>query len=135
MFSSLFGKRRSSPVEDDAPPIPGPRSDDEFEIVDGGAASRGGLYPRVSGTPGPGVPHPQRPAPPTPIPAYRPALDQTFHYLQGVPFTLSKELRLASNKGAFTTEIGDLLAFLTTKLNVYEYEYDFAVEKSVLKEC
>lgn len=135
MFSSLFGKRRSSPIEDDTPPIPGPKSDDEFEIVDGGAASRGGLYPSVSGISGPGVPHPLRPAPPTPIPAFRPALDQTFHYLQGVPFALSKELRMASNKDAFATEIGDLLAFLTTKLNMSGYEYDFGVEKSVLKEC
>lgn len=112
------------------PPIPGPKSDDDFEIVDGAAPSRGGLYPSVSGTSGP-----QRPAPPAPVPSFRPALDQTFHYLQGVPFTLSKELRMASNKDAFVTEVGDLLAFLTSKLNVYDYEYAFAVEKSVLKEC
>lgn len=135
MFSSIFGKRRSSPIEDDMPPIPGPKSDEEFEIVDGGASSRGGLYPSVSGTSGPGGPQPQRPAPAVPIPAFRPAMDQTFHYLQGVPFALSKELRMAANKDAFATEIGDLLAFLTSKLNMSGFEYDFTVEKSVLKEC
>lgn len=135
MFSSLFGKRRSSPVEDDTPPIPGPKSDEGFEIVDGGVASRGSLYPSVSGASGPGLPHPQRPAPPTPVPAFRPAVDNTFHYLQGVPFALCKELRMASNKDAFASEIGNLLAFLTTQLNLSTYEYDFTVEKSVLKEC
>lgn len=133
MFSSLFGKRRSSPIEDDTPAIPGPRTDEGFEIVDGGVASRGSLYPSVSGASGPGLPHPQRPAPS--VPAFGPAVDQTFHYLQGVPFALSKELRMASNKDAFATEMGSLLAFITTKLNLSAYEYDFSVEKSVLKEC
>ncbi|XP_049873822.1 uncharacterized protein LOC126372197 [Pectinophora gossypiella] len=134
MFSSLFGKRRSSPVEDETPPIPGPRSDEGFEIVDP-TSPRPGLYPNVSGVGGHAVPYPQRPAPPAPVPAFRPTVDQTFHYLQGVPFALSKELQMATNKDSFATEIGDLLAFLTTKLNMSGYNYEFNLEKSVLKEC
>ncbi|KAG6439535.1 hypothetical protein O3G_MSEX000854 [Manduca sexta] len=128
MFSSLFGKRRSSPVEDDTPPIPGAKNDDGFEIVDPTSPSNvGSLYPSVSG-----VPYPQRPAPPAPVP--RVAAEPTFHYLQGVPFTMSKELQLASNKDAYSSEISDLLAFLTNKVNMSGYNYDFSVEKSVLKE-
>ncbi|KAJ2938028.1 hypothetical protein O0L34_g14481 [Tuta absoluta] len=133
MFSSFFGKRRSSPIEDDTPPIPGPRSDDGFEIVNP-SPQRPGLYPNVSGAGAPLQPYPQRPAPPAPVPAFRPAVD-TFHYLQGVPFSLCKELQMASNKDAFATEIGDLLAFMTSRLNMSGFKYEFEVEKSVLKEC
>ncbi|CAH2244610.1 jg11724 [Pararge aegeria aegeria] len=78
MFSSLFGKRRSSPVEDDTPPIPGPKADDGFVIVDPNPP-RGGLYPSFSGNQ-----FPPRPAPAPPV-ARRTKTDQTFHYLQG-PF-------------------------------------------------
>lgn len=129
MFSAIFGKRRQSPVEDDAPPIPGARPDEGYVMVDP-AVPRGGLYPSVSGG-GLPAPFPQRPAPPTPIAK----AEETFHYLQGVPFTLSKELQLASNKDAFATEISDILVFLSSKLNMSGYEYDFSAEKSVLKEC
>lgn len=127
MFSSFFGKRRSSPVEDDTPPIPGPKPDDGFVIVDPNSP-RGGLYPSVTGNQ-----YPARPAPVPPVP--RRIITDTFHYLQGVPFTLSKEIQLSTNKDAFATEIGDLLAFLTSNLNMSSYNYDFSVEKSVLKEC
>lgn len=133
MFSSFFGKRRSSPVEDDTPPIPGPRVDEGFEIVDP-TSPRGGLYPSVSGVTGPGVPYPQRPAPPAPVPAFKRNVEP-FHYLQGVPFTMSRELQLATNKDSITKEMADLLAFLTSKVNMSGYNYDFEVEKSVLKEC
>ncbi|CAG9561591.1 unnamed protein product [Danaus chrysippus] len=125
MFSSFFGKRRSSPVEDETPQIPGPKSDDGFVIVDQ-TSPRGSLYPSISGSV-----YPQRPAPPPPV---VPKPEQCFHYLQGVPFTLSRELRMTTNKDAIATEIGDILAFLSNKLNVNDYNYDFSVEKSVLKE-
>lgn len=126
MFSSLFGKRRSSPVKDEAPPIPGPRTDDGFVIVDP-SSPRNSVYPNIND-----VRQVKRPAPPAPVPK---ANDQAFHYLQGVPFMLSRELQMSKNKDAFATEIGDLLAFLTSKINMSGYEYDFTVEKSVLKEC
>ncbi|CAG5045611.1 unnamed protein product [Parnassius apollo] len=126
MFSSLFGKRRSSPVRDEVPPIPGPKPDDGYVIVDPSSPGNS-LYPNVNE-----VRQPSRPAPPAPVPK---AYDQTFHYLQGVPFMLSRELQMAKNKDAFATEIGDLLAFLTSKINMSSYSYDFSVEKSVLKEC
>ncbi|XP_045498196.1 uncharacterized protein LOC123696182 [Colias croceus] len=129
MFTALFGKRRSSPVEDETPPIPGPKADDGFVVIDPNASGGGGLYPSVSG-----VPYPPRPAPP--LPGRRPhRIDPTFHYLQGVPFSLSRELQMSANKDAFATEIGDLLAFLTNKMNMSAYNYDFSAEKSVLKEC
>lgn len=129
MFSSIFGKRRSSPVEDDTPPIPGAKQDEGFVVVDpSGPGQSGNLYPSVSGIP---APYPKRPAPPAPF--ARGASDN-FHYLQGVPFMLSKELQMASNKDAFATEIVDLLAFLTNKVNLDGYKYDFSIEKSVLKE-
>lgn len=136
MFSSIFGKRRSSPVEveveGEIPPIPGARSDDGFVVVDP-SSPRSNLYPNVSGG-GIVAPYAQRPAPPAPTP--RAALiDPTFHYLQGVPFTMSKTLQMASNKDSFATEVADLLAFLTNKVNVSSYDYDFSVERSVLKEC
>ncbi|CAG9136743.1 hypothetical protein JYU34_005533 [Plutella xylostella] len=132
MFSSIFGKRRASPVEEnDIPPIPGARPDDGFVVVNP-APPAGGLYPNVSGLGGPGPATPARPAPPLPAP--RPAVDN-FHYLQGVPFTLSKELQMASNKNSFAIEIGDLLAIVMNKINISKYDYDFSTEKSVLKEC
>ncbi|XP_045772939.1 uncharacterized protein LOC123872604 [Maniola jurtina] len=127
MFSSFFGKRRSSPVEDDTPPIPGPKADDGFVIVDPNSP-RGGLYPSVSGNQ-----YPPRPAPLPPIPR-RINAEPTFHYLQGVPFSLSKEIEMSTNKDAFATEIGDLLAFLTGKVNLSGYNYDFSLERSVLQE-
>ncbi|XP_075977648.1 uncharacterized protein LOC142977569 [Anticarsia gemmatalis] len=133
MFSSIFGKRRSSPVEDETPPIPGagPRPDDGFVVIDSNSP-RNSLYPNVSG--GSMPVYPQRPAPPAPTPK-RALFDPTFHYLQGVPFTMSRTLLMASNKDSFATETADLLAFLTNKVNVSSYDYDFSVEKSVLKEC
>ncbi|CAD0201105.1 unnamed protein product [Chrysodeixis includens] len=129
MFSSIFGKRRASPVEDETPPIPGPKPEDDFVVVDPNSP-RNSLYPNVSGV---SLPYPQRPAPPAPVPRVT-AVDQTFHYLQGVPFTMSKTLQLANNKDNFATEMADLLAFLTNKVNVSSYDYDFSVERSVLKE-
>ena len=135
MFSSIFGKRRSPvevEVEEETPPIPGARSDDGFVVVDP-SSPRSSLYPNVGGG-GIVAPQAQRAAPPAP--KQRAVLiDPTFHYLQGVPFSMSKTLQMASNKDAFATEVADLLAFLTNKVNVSSYEYDFSVEKSVLKEC
>uniref|UniRef100_A0A2A4K6R7 UMA domain-containing protein n=1 Tax=Heliothis virescens TaxID=7102 RepID=A0A2A4K6R7_HELVI len=136
MFSSIFGKRRSSPVEveveEETPPIPGARQDDGFVVVDP-SSPRNSLYPNVSGV-GASVPYPQRPAPAAPSPR-KALIDPTFHYLQGVPFTMSKTLQMASSKDSFATELADLLAFLTNKVSVSSYDYDFSVEKSVLKEC
>lgn len=129
MFSSFFGKRKSSPVEDDTPPIPGARPDDGFVVVEPTPSGQGGLYPNVSG-----LPYPQRPAP-LPPNQQRLKVDTTFHYLDGVPFTLSREIQMWANKDTYATEIGDLLAFLTNKLSLDRYNYDFSVEKSVIKEC
>ncbi|KAJ0176375.1 hypothetical protein K1T71_007554 [Dendrolimus kikuchii] len=120
-------RQGSSPVEDDTPPIPGAKQDDGFVVVDP-STQPGNLYPSVSGIP---APYPKRPAPPAPVAR---AASDNFHYLQGVPFMLSKELRMASNKEAFTTEIVDLLAFLTNKVNLDGYNYDFSTERGVLKE-
>lgn len=132
MFSSIFGKRRSSPVEDDTPPIPGPKVGDSFVIVNPSPPG-GSLYPSVPGAGVPGYPvAPSRPAPPAPV--QNPSVEN-FHYLQGVPFSLCRELQMANNKDAFATEISDLLAFLTNKVNISSYNYDFSIEKSVLKEC
>lgn len=125
MFTALFGKRRSSPVDDNAA-IPGPKPDDGFVLVDP-AATGSGLYPSINGPT-----YPQRKAPPLPA---RIQCDPAFHYLQGVPFSLARELQISANKDAFATEIGDLLAFLTNKINMNSYIYNFSVEKSVLKEC
>lgn len=135
MFSSIFGKRRSSPVEDEIPPIPGAGSspDEGFEVIDPNSP-RSNLYPNVSGG---SLPMPKRPAPLAP-PASTPRkalIDPTFHYLQGVPFTMCKTLQMASNKDSFASETADLLAFLTNKVNINSYEYDFSAERSVLKEC
>lgn len=128
MFSSIFGKRRSSPIEDETPPIPG-ASGDEFVVVNPTPTPpRGGLYPNVSGGPS----SYQRPAPPAPV-ANRPLLDPAFHYLQGVPFRLSKELQLASSKDAFASDISNIIAM--SKINLSGYNYDFSIEKSVLNEC
>lgn len=128
MFSSLFGKRRSSPEEDDTPPIPGPKPDEGFVVVD---PAPSGLYPNVSGV---GMPYPQRPAPLPPVRPKPTYVDQTFHYLQGVPFSLSRKLQMSTNKDAFATEISDMLAFLTNRFNMNDCDYDFSAEKSVLKE-
>ncbi|XP_026762042.2 uncharacterized protein LOC113520832 [Galleria mellonella] len=126
MFSSIFG-RRKSPVEDVTPPIPGPKTDD-FVIVDP-TSPGGSLYPSVSGGSVPVV-SPKRPAPPAP----KKIADQSFHYLQGVPFSLCRELQMASNKDTFAAQIADQLAFLTNKVNLNSYEYEFSLERSVLKE-
>ncbi|VVC96695.1 unnamed protein product [Leptidea sinapis] len=129
MFSAIFGKRRSSPVEDDTPAIPGPKTDDSFVVVDPvPAASRAGLYPNMP------LPYPQRVAPAPPGSGTH-RVDTTFNYLQGVPFSLSRELQMYSNRDVFVTEFGDLLAFLSNKINLNSYNYDFSVERSVLKEC
>lgn len=118
--------------ENEAPPIPGPRTDDGFVIVSPTPPQPShGLYPAIGGMGAPS-PYPQRPAPA--IPRANSA-DHNFHYLQGVPFSMSRELQMASNKDSFAIEIGDLLAFVMNKVKVARYEYDFSVEKSVLKEC
>lgn len=130
MFSSIFGRRKSPVEEHETPPIPGPRVDDGFVVVNPTPAA-GNLYPSVSGLGPPGLPYPQRPAPPVPRAN---STDPSFHYLSGVPFSMSKELQMASNKNTFAIEIGDLLAFVMNKINMKKYDYDFSVEKSVLKE-
>ncbi|CAH4028131.1 unnamed protein product [Pieris brassicae] len=128
MFTALFGKRRSSPVEDN-PPIPGPKPDDGFVVVD--PAVTGGLYPNIGGST-----YPQRRAPPVPEPPHKQSIcDPTFHYLQGVPFSLARELQLSANQDSIAMQMGDLLAFLSHKVNIDSYSYTFTVEKSVLKEC
>ncbi|XP_028169623.1 uncharacterized protein LOC114359420 [Ostrinia furnacalis] len=134
MFSSFFGKRRSSPVEDDTPPIPGPKSDDGFVVIDP-SSPRGSIYPSVPGSSTPASPYPLRPPPPVPQAQPRAVIDQSFHYLQGVPFSFCRELRMATNKDSLVSEVGDLLAYLTNKVKLESYQYDFSVEKSVLKEC
>ncbi|CAH0692101.1 unnamed protein product [Spodoptera exigua] len=134
MFSSIFGKRRSPvevEVEEETPPIPGARADDGFVVVDP-SSPRSNLYPNVAG--GGSSTYVPRPAPPAPT-ARTVLVDPTFHYLQGVPFAMSKTLQMASKKDTFATEITDLLAFLTSKVNMSGYDYDFSVERSVLKEC
>lgn len=129
MFSSIFGKRRSSPVEESqVPPIPTAKSDDEYVMVNPSPA-RGGMYPNISGA---GTPYPTRPAPTLPK---MNSTDQNFNYMQGVPFSLSRDLQLASRKDTLAVEIGDLLAYATNKINLSKFEYDFSIEKSVLKEC
>lgn len=134
MFSSIFGKRRSSPVENnEAAPIPSAsnRPEDGYVFIEPAPTPRAGLYPNVSGT---GA-LPLRPAPALPGAQRANIADQNFHYLQGVPFSLSRELQMASNKDSFAIEVGHVLAFVTNKINLNNYNYDFAVEKSVLKEC
>lgn len=115
-------------MEDETPPIPGARQDDGFVVVDP-TSPRGSMYPSITGG---SVPYPLRPAPAAPA---TPLIDPSFHYLNGVPFIMSKELQMASNKDTIATEIGDILAFLSSRLNMSGYDYDFSTEKSVLKEC
>ncbi|XP_041979519.1 uncharacterized protein LOC121733360 [Aricia agestis] len=128
MFS-FFGKKRASPVEDETPPIPGPRPDDGFVVVEP-APPGGGLYPSMGGSP-----YTRRPAPAPPLPSSSVRIDQTFHYLQGVPFSLSRDLQLSLRKDVYVVEIGDVLTFLMNKQRINNYDYDFSLEKSVLKEC
>lgn len=127
MFSSIFGKRRSSPVEDENPPIPGAIADGFVVVNPTPSPPSRGLYPNVSGGSSPY----QRPAPPTPV-APKPLIDPTFHYLQGVPFRMSKELQLASRKDSIASEISNIIAM--SKVNLSGYNYDFSIEKSVLNE-
>lgn len=131
MLSSIFGKRKPSPVEDSSTsPFSIAKPEDGYVMIEP-APSSGGMYPNIGGT---GYTYPTRPAPSVPA---NPAINipDNFHYMQGVPFSLSREMQMASNKDSFAIEIGDLLAFATKKMNLNSYNYDFSVEKSVLKEC
>lgn len=135
MFSSIFGKRRSSPVENETPPIPGARTDDGFVVVN--PTPPRGLYPQMNIIDTPPMPsypaYPGRPAPPAPVKSN--STEHTFHYLQGVPFSLSKDLQMATRKDDIASEIGDLLAFTTRRISLQSYDYNFDIERAVLKEC
>lgn len=134
MFSFFSNsKKRQSPDESGEPPIPGPNPDDGFVMVNQNSGQQpnptGSLYPSFNGSGQ--IIYPNRPAPS--IPAVKP-IEVQVHYLQGVPFKLSKELLMNTNKDAYAVQIGDLLAFTTRKLHLDAFNYDFTVEKSVLHE-
>lgn len=137
MFSFFKSKKSSPPSSPEEPPIQGP--DGDFVVVD----------PSKNRAP-------YQPYPPPPSALY-PNFDQNFglsgpsalptvnpvnqtrdnsghpvHFLHGVPFKLSTELSTGDSSEIAKIQIDDILAIITSKLEVSQTEYDFGLERSIV---
>lgn len=59
---------------------------------------------------------------------------QHSNYLHGVPFKLSSELSIGDTNEIMKIQVDDILAIITSKLEVSQNDYDFGLERSIIAE-
>lgn len=59
---------------------------------------------------------------------------QHTNYLHGVPFKLSPELSTGDSNEIMKIQVDDILAIITSKLEVSQNDYDFGLERSIIAE-
>lgn len=81
--------------------------------------------------------YPGQPYPPQGSPTAAMNANQTaVPYVQDVPFVLAPQLLIKNTSDLTQTQVDGILALLTRQLSVDEIEeYNFALEKSIQKEC
>lgn len=134
MFSFFKSKKPSPPSSPENEPAPGPPND--FVVVDpnpinpnpGGSA----LYPNFQQV----FPYPPALPGSQPSPIQQPANtnDSPHHtnYLHGVPFKLSSELSTGDTNEIIKIQVDDILAMITSKMEVTQTDYDFGLERSII---
>lgn len=135
MFSFFKNKKPSPPSSPELDPIPGPNSSNDFVVVNPNPNSdpSGGnsFYPNFNQ-------HFGRPIPTgggSGNGSGSPTKDQSIHhpnYLHGVPFKLSSELSLGDSDEINKIQIDDILASITSKMEVAKHDYDFSLERSIV---
>lgn len=130
MFSFFKGKKSSPPSSPESEPIPSASSD--FVVVDSNNADRNNtpLYPNFGQFGGPStVP---------PLPSGRPPLQHSEsvqqNYINGVPFKLSPEISTGDSDEITRIQVDDILALITSKIDITKDDYDFTLERSLLQQ-
>lgn len=132
MFSFFKGKKSSPPSSPESDPIP---SASDFVVVDPNAGSNPNttpLYPNFGGQ----FSGPSNVIPP--LPGGRPPLQHSDsvqqNYINGVPFKLSAELSTGDSDEITRIQIDDILAIITSKMDITKEDYDFTLERSLLRQ-
>lgn len=133
MFSFFKTKKSSPSSSPESEPIP---SGSEFVMVDpnkGGAdPSANPLYPNFNqqfGYPS-GIP----PALPTRPPLQHSESVHSANYINGVPFKLSPEISTGDTEEITRIQVDDILALITSKMEITQVDYDFTLERSLLQQ-
>lgn len=131
MFSFFKSKKSSPPSSPESEPIP---SASDFVVVDqkgGSDPNAKPLYPNFGGQySGPNmVP---------PLPGGRPPLLHSdsvqLNYINGVPFKLSPEISTGDSDEITRIQVDDILAVITSKMEITKEDYDFTLERSLLRQ-
>lgn len=131
MFSFFKTKKPSPSSSPETDPIPSAGSD--FVIVDPkqGTADPKPLYPYFDGNFG----HPSMipPVPTRPPLQHMDSVHQT-NYINGVPFKLSSELSTGDSSEMMKIQVDDILAQITSRLEIRRLDYDFTLERSLIQQ-
>lgn len=138
MFS-FFKRKPSPPSSPEQSPIPG-RSDNDYVLVDPRNRDpaqqpqplpQSMLYPNFDRNFG-ATNNISNPIPPPTggIPSSPPIINN----LNGIPFKFSSELSFGNSDEITKIQVDDILALITSKMEVKENDYDFALERSIIKE-
>lgn len=133
MFSFFKTKKPSPPSSPELDPIP--RGNNDFVVVD----SKGGtdpntkpLYPNFGGD------YHQGASNVPPLPPQRPPLQHSdsvqLNYINGVPFKLSSEISTGDSDEITRIQVDDILALITSKVEITKEDYDFTLERSLLRQ-
>lgn len=139
MFS-FFKKKTSPPSSPEQSPIPTRDRDNDYVVV-GDPRNRdpnlpqplpqSTLYPNFDRNFG----LPQNISNPIPPPGQGvPASPPIVNYMHGIPFKLSTELSFGNTDEITKIQVDDILALITSKLEVKEDDYDFGLERSIINE-
>lgn len=132
MFSFFKTKKPSPSSSPESDPIP---SADEFVLVDPknpyppANTGSGSLYPNFDQAFGGNYPPATIPTQPT---SSNTENMHNVHYLHGVPFKLSSELSTGDSNEITKIQIDDILAIITSKMEVSQVDYDFGLERSLI---
>lgn len=131
MFSFFKTKKSSPPSSPESDPIP---SVSDFVVVNPNDADRDAksLYPNFGGqfsASSSNVP---------PLPSGRPPLQHSEsvqqNYINGVPFKLSPEISTGDTDEITRIQVDDILALITSKMDITNEDYDFTLERSLLRQ-
>lgn len=132
MFSFFKNKKSSPPSSPESDPIP---SASDFVVVDpkgGSDPNTKPLYPNFGGQ----FSGPSNVVPP--LPGGRPPLLHSdsvqLNYINGVPFKLSPEISTGDSDEITRIQVDDILAIITSKMEITKEDYDFTLERSLLRQ-
>lgn len=140
MFSFFKSKKSSPPSSPESERANGPN---DFVVVDPNVGNQNlsfqgtpNMYPSFNQV----FPYPPGNNPVTNITPTQPSANtnndspQHANYLHGVPFKLSSELSSGDSNEIMKIQVDDILAIITSKLEVSQNDYDFGLERSIIAE-